>query len=90
MQAIKSFAEAKRRLDEMKELVADLRQFMDTAESAISAVNTLKGGAETMESPRNNAPAPGPGPCLGLAQALAPAAAPALTPAPELGSVPVP
>jgi hypothetical protein len=56
---IRNFNEAKHRLQELSDSIKDLREFLDAADSAISAVNTLKGGSEPASDPlANNGSAP--------------------------------
>ena len=55
MKPIKSFAEAKRRLTELKDSITELNAFLEFADDAISKVNTLKGSsadASTMQATR--------------------------------------
>lgn len=59
MTPIKSFAEAKRKLEELDRLTAEVRQFLDMADNTISAVNMLKGeGVGTRTQTHSNVVAP--------------------------------
>jgi hypothetical protein len=52
MKPIKSFEEAKRRLAELNNSIADLNAFLVFADDAISKVNTLKGSASGESIPQ--------------------------------------
>src|SRR5258708_34952637 len=58
MKPIKSFADAKQRLAELKNSIVDLDAFLTFADDAISKVNTLKGSTNGANAqPATHAPA---------------------------------
>ena len=56
MKPIKSFEEAKRRLAELSDSIAELNAFITFADDAISKVNTLKGSAAGTSTPQATRP----------------------------------